>query len=132
MVKLSLFYNTAILKSLTYLCPLESPYSTLLAQKIGDKIFYYYKQPKEQSIPKSTPINDKEISALQYLVGYVVKKRKLKALSNKDYTLDLKQSRVKTMHHTTVEGNYEHKMILALNRGELTAVKLPLQNNFNN
>ena len=61
-----------------------------------------------------------------------MKKRKLKAFSYKDYKLDLNQSRVKIMDHTTVEGNYEQKLILALNRGGLTAVKLPFQNIFNN
>ena len=35
-----LFYSTVILNSSTYLCPLESPYSTLLAQKLADTIFY--------------------------------------------------------------------------------------------
>ena len=126
----SIFYSTVILKSSTYLSPLESPYSTLLAQKLPDTIFYHYKQPKEQSITKSSPINDKEIVALQYLAGYVVKKIKLKALNSKDYKLDLNQSRVKIMDHATVEGNYEHKLISALNRGGLTAVKLPFQNIF--
>ena len=76
-----LFYSTVILKSSTYLCPLESPYSTHLAQKLADKIFYHYKQSKEQSITKSTSINDKEIGTLQYLAGYTVKKIKLKALN---------------------------------------------------
>ena len=32
------------------------------------------------------------------------------------------------MDHATVEENYEHKLISALNRGGLTAVKLPFQN----
>ena len=75
----SLFYSTVILKSSTYLSPLESPYSTLLAQKLADRIFYHYKQPQEQSVTKSIPINDKEIGALQYLAGYVVKKIKLES-----------------------------------------------------
>ena len=97
----------------------------MLAQKLADKIFYHYKEPKEQSITKSTPINDKEIGALQYLAGYVVKEIKLKALNGKDYKLDLNQSRVKIMDHATVEGNYEHKLISALNLRGLTAVKLP-------
>ena len=57
----SLIYSTVILKSSTDLCPLESPYSTLLAQKLADKIFYHYKQPKEQSIIKSTPIKIKNL-----------------------------------------------------------------------
>ena len=65
-----LFYRTVILKSSTHLCLIESPYSTHLAQKLVDKIFYHYKQSKAQSITKSTPINDKEIGALQYLAGY--------------------------------------------------------------
>ena len=34
------------------------------------------------------------------------------------------------MDHATVEGNYEHKLISALNCGELTVVKLPCQNIF--
>ena len=85
------------MKSSTYFFPLERAYSSLLAQKLADKIFYHYKQPKEQNIPKSTPINDEEIDALQYLAGYVVKTEsiKLKALSGKDYKLDLNDSRVK-------------------------------------
>ena len=61
-----------------------------------------------------------------------MKKRKLKALSGKDYKLDLNQSRVKIMDHTTVEGSYEHKLTSALSHGGLTEVKLPFQNNFNN
>ena len=125
MVKLSLFYSTIILKSSTYPCQLESSYSILLAQNLADKRFYHYKQPKEQNVPKSTPINDKEIGTLEYLASYNVKKRKLKALGGKDYKLDLNQSRVKIMDHTTVEGNYEHKLISSLNRGGLAAVKLP-------
>ena len=125
-----LFYSKVILKSSTYFCPLESPYSTLLAQKLADKIFYHCKQPKEQSITKSTPTNDKEIGALQYLAGYLVKKIKLKTLNCKDYKLDLNQSWVKIMDHATVEGNYEHKLISTLNCGGLAAVKLPFPNIF--
>ena len=34
------------------------------------------------------------------------------------------------MDHATVEGKYEHKLISALNRSGLTAVKLPFQNIF--
>ena len=34
------------------------------------------------------------------------------------------------MDHATVEGNYEHKLIPALNRSGLKVVKLPLQNIF--
>ena len=56
---------------------------------MANKIFYHYKQPKEQSIVESTLINDKVIGALQYLAGYVVKKIKLKTLHNVDYNLDL-------------------------------------------
>ena len=93
-------------------------------------ILYHYKQPKEQSIPNSIPINDKEIGALHCLVGYVVKKIKLKAISGKDYKLDLKLSCVKIMYHTIAEWNYEHKLISALNQGGLTAVKLPFQSIF--
>ena len=52
-----------------------------------------------------------------------MKKIKLKALNGKEFKLDLNQSRVKIMDHATVEGNYEHKLISALNCGELTAVK---------
>ena len=48
----SLFYSTAILKSSICLSPLESPYSTLLAQKLADKIFHHYKQPKGLSLYK--------------------------------------------------------------------------------
>ena len=84
--------STVILKTSTFFGPLESPYSTILA--------------KEQSITKSTPFNDKKIGALQYLAGYVVKKIKLKVLSDRDYKLDLNQSWVKIMDHAKVEGNY--------------------------
>ena len=52
----ALFYSTVILKSSTYLCSLQSPYSTPLTQKLSDKIFYHYKQHKDQSIPKYTAI----------------------------------------------------------------------------
>ena len=51
--------------------------------------FNHYKHPKEKCVTKSTPINDQEIGALQYLAGYVVKKIKLKALNGKDYKVDL-------------------------------------------
>ena len=43
---------------------------------------------------------------IQYLAGYVVKKIKLKVLSDRDYKLDLDQSWVKIMDHAKVEGNY--------------------------
>ena len=59
-----------------------------------------------------------------------MKKIKLKALNGKDYKLDLNQSRVKTMDHATAKGNYEHKLILALDRHGLTAVKFLIQNIF--
>ena len=49
-----------------------------------------------------------------------MKKIKLKALSDKDYKLDLNQSQVKIMDHTTVKGNYEYKLISALNPGGRT------------
>ena len=131
MVKLSTHFFTAQqFKSSTYPCPLESPYSTLLAQKLANKIFYLCKQPKKQSITKSIHINDREIDALQYLAGYVVEKIKLKSFSGKDYKLDINQSWVKLIDHARVEGNYEQNLISAHNRGGLAAVKLPFQNIF--
>ena len=59
-----------------------------------------------------------------------MKKIKLKALNRKDYKLDLNQSRVKIMDHATAVGNYEHKLISALDRHGLTAVKFLIQNIF--
>ena len=59
-----------------------------------------------------------------------MEKIKLKSLSGKDYKLDINQSWVKLIDHARVEGNYEQKLISALNRGGLAAVKLPFQNIF--
>ena len=40
-----------------------------------------------------------------------MKKIKLKALSGKDYKLNLNQSWIKIMDYATVERKYEHKLI---------------------
>ena len=59
-----------------------------------------------------------------------MKKIKLKALNRKDCKLDLNQSQIKIMDHDTAVGNYGHKLISALDRHGLTAVKFLIQNIF--
>ena len=51
---------------------------------------------------------------------------KLKSLGGKRLKPMDNQSRIKIMDHVTVKGNYEHKLISALNHGRITAVKLPI------
>ena len=45
------------------------------------------------------------------------------AFNGKDYKLVFNQSQIKIMDHAIVEGNYEHKLISAYNRGRLTTLK---------
>ena len=46
------------------------------------------------------------------------------AFNGKDYKLVFNQSQIKIMDHATVEGNYEHKLISAYNRGRLNNIKV--------
>ena len=45
-------------------------------------------------------------------------------------TINLSLTNLRLMDHATVEGNYEHKLLSAYNRGGLTTVKLQFQNIF--
>ena len=69
----SSFYSIVVLNASKYLPELERRASTLLAQKLADKLFNHFK-PKEIPDVEIPPATEKEMGGLQYLAGYVVKK----------------------------------------------------------
>ena len=87
----SSFYSIIVLNASNYLPELGRPASTLLAQKLADKLFNHFKHPKEIAGVEVPPVTEKEIGGLQYLAGYVVKKM-LKKICKEKIVIPLKNT----------------------------------------
>lgn len=126
----SSFYSIVVLNASAYLPELERPASTLLAQKLADKLFHYFKKPEETSSIKVPSVTEKEMGGLQYLAGYVVKKMLNKTLQGKNYKSVKNQATAKILQHATIDDCESQKLIDCLNRGGLTAVSIEFQRIF--
>ena len=115
---------------MNFLPELERPASTLLAQKLADKLFNHFKLPKEIADVEVPPVTDKEIGGLQYLAGYVVKKMLKKNMQGKNCDSAEKQSTIKILQHAIVDDWEDQKLVNCLNRGGLTSVSLDFQRMF--
>ena len=125
----SSFYSIVVLNASKYLPELERPTSTLLAQKLADKLFNHFK-PKEIPDVDIPPVTEKEMGGLQYLAGYVVKKMLKKAMLGKNCDSAKNQSIIKILQHASVDNLENQKLVNCLNRGGLTAVSIDFQRMF--
>lgn len=76
-----------VLNASNYIPELEKPASTLIAQKLADKVFHHFKQPHDISTVKVPSITEKEMGGLQYLAGYTVKKILNRSFRRKNHNL---------------------------------------------
>ena len=125
----SSFYSIVVLNASKYLPELERPASTLLAQKLADKLFNHFK-PKEIPDVEIPPVTEKEMGGLQYLAGYVVKKILKKTMLGKNCDSAKNQSIIKILQHASVDNLENQKLVNCLNRGGLTAVSIDFQRMF--
>ena len=126
----SSFYSIIVLNASMYLPELERPASTLLAQKLAVKPFHHFKQPQNIPDVHVPPVTEKEMGALQYLAGYVLKKMLKKTLQRKNHDTAKNQAIVRILHHATVDDWEDQKLVNCLNRGGLTAVSIEFQRMF--
>ena len=102
-----------------------------MATKLADKVFYCFKHPKQPAITENSPeLTEKEMDALQYLAGYVIKKFINKAQHGKNYNSSTNQATVRILKNSLVNELDDQKLVKTLSRGGLTAVSLEFQRMF--
>lgn len=119
------YFGTCVRNAAKYFKDLPLTSSTMLATKIGENVFTHFQKKSKgtSSLSSSnpTPIADREIGALQYLAGYVVKNllKKARGSSNCDSAQNLA---VRSILENSIADDSDKPLIHLLNRGGLTAV----------
>ena len=119
------YYGSCILNAIYFFKGLPLQSSTMLASKVGENIMLHFKRSSGSSFSNSTnptPITDREIGALQYLAGYVVKKMLKKARNSKNYSSLDNQAVIGILENAIADDDTHQPLIHLLNRGGLTAV----------
>ena len=118
---LSSFYGKIVLNASSYF-QIERPACTLLAKTLGDKLLCRFSSNAKQTIGNLSmkPISEREISGLQYLAGYIVRKFTILAKKNKNREEgDAELSILRNATGSDINQEFVH----AINRGGLTVVK---------
>ena len=120
----SSYFSKCVFKSGDFFKNLPQPSSTFLATKVGENIMAELKRKNTDVILKSDPppITDREVDALQYLAGYVVKKILKKAKCHSNYSSAENQSVISILENAITKDDIEQKLIHSINRGGLTVV----------
>ena len=105
-----------------YVQTLWIPLCTLLVIKTGDNIFCYFKRSIQFAHEEPTPISEKEMSGLQYLAGYVVKKLLKRAKNSRKYKSTENQVIIAVLSNAITTDISNQKLIETQNRGGLTGV----------
>ena len=119
------YFGSCVLNSVDFFKGLPQQSSTMLATKVGENILLHFKKISSGSSSKTTnptPIADREIAALQYLAGYVVKKMLKKARNSQNYSSLENQAVIAILVNSIAEDDTHQPLIHLLNRGGLTAV----------
>ena len=125
------YYTNIILKASNFIENLQVPLCTLLTKNFGDKLFHYSKQKEVASeIPSTKAISLKELGALQYLAGYIVKKFITKMRNAKDCFTNDSQAVISLLESFVEDEIETQRLIASQSRGGLTAVKNELQQIF--
>ena len=69
------YFSTIVKESEKYFLNIEKSASTLLASRLADKLFSFFRTPQDKLVNseiKPKPINQREFDGLQYLSGHVI------------------------------------------------------------
>ena len=121
------YFGSCVLNSAEFFKGLPQQSSTMLATKVGENVLLHFKKQISSGSSSSkttnpTPIADREIGALQYLAGYVVKKMLKKARNSQNYSSLENQAVIAILVNLIAEDDSYQPLIHLLNRGGLTAV----------
>ena len=70
------YFSTIVKESENYFLNIEKSASTLLASRLADKLFSFFRTPQDELVNseiKPKPINQRELDGLQCLSGYVIR-----------------------------------------------------------
>ena len=84
------YFSTIVKESEKYFLNIEKSASTLLASRLADKLFSFFKTPQDKLVNseiKPKPINQRELDGLQYLSGYVIRTLLKRAKNSKNRTI---------------------------------------------
>ena len=84
------YFSTIVKESEKYFLNIEKSASTLLASRLADKLFSFFKTPQDKLVNseiKPKPINQRELDGLQYLSGYVIRTLLKRAKNSKTHLL---------------------------------------------
>ena len=84
------YFNTIVKESEKYFLNIEKAASTLLASRLSDKLFSFFRTPQDKFVNskiKPKPINQRELDGLQYLSGYVIRTLLKRAKNSKTHLL---------------------------------------------
>lgn len=119
------FFSTCVINAAVYFKDLPARSSTMLATKVGEKIFnYFQKLSKNVDTTHSNPsqITDREMDGLQYLSGYVVKNLLKKTKNSANYSSPESQGVIAILENAIEADDSQQRLIHLQNRGGLTAV----------
>lgn len=124
----STFYTDIAQWSDKYLRDIHYPNDVLFLTRLCDIYFTYLqsniKKSNQDNIIK--PLSGREIDALQYLAGYIIKKCLQKAKKNETKNIDI----ITILENLKDTNNSSHYLIDNLSRGGLTAVNMECQGFF--
>ena len=84
------YFSTIVKESEKYFLNIEKSATTLLASRLADKLFSFFKTPQDKLVNskiKPKPINQRELDGLQYLSGYVIRTLLKRAKTSKTHLL---------------------------------------------
>ena len=120
------FFSTCVINAAVYFKDLPARSSTMLATKVGEKMFNYFQKLSKKNVDTThsnpSQITDSEIDGLQYLSGYVVKNLLKKTKNSANYSSPESQGVIAILENAIEADDAEQRLIHLQNRGGLTAV----------
>jgi hypothetical protein len=124
------YYTNIVFCSELFFENLGKPYSTLLAKKLGDKILAFFKKPPCGPVLRPQEISQRELGAMQYLSGYVIRKILKQTKNNKNYNSKESQTIIAILKGMSTDEFSDQQLIQTQDRGGLTAVNSQAQQIF--
>ena len=120
------YFSTIVKESEKYFLNIEKSAITLLASRLADKLFSFFKTPQDKLVNseiKPKPINQSELDGLQYLSGYVIRALLKRAKNSKTHLLRENQIIISILSNAILPDFAENQKLVDIQtRGGLTKV----------
>ena len=122
------YFSTIIKESEKYFLNIGKSTNTLLASRLADKLFSFFRTPQNKLVNseiKPKPINQRELDALQYLSGHVIRTLLKRAKNSKTHLLCENQIIISTLWNAILPDFAEkqnQKLVGIQTRGDLKKV----------